>query len=42
MFYEISSCELYIISKATNSSLKMKDILRISFGVKVQLFKDND
>lgn len=40
LFYEISSCELYIISKITNSSLKMKDILRFSFGAKIQLFKD--
>ena len=40
LFYEISSCELYIISKITNSSLKMKDILRLSFGAKIQLFKD--
>lgn len=40
LFYEVSSCELYIISKATNKSLKMKDILRFSFGAKVQLFKD--
>ena len=38
-FYEISSCELYIISKFTNKSLTLKDILRFSFGVKVQLFK---
>lgn len=40
LFYEISSCELYIISKITNSSLKMKDILRFSFGAKIQLFKN--
>ena len=38
-YYEISSCELYIISKITNKSLTLKDILRFSFGVKIQLFK---
>ena len=41
LFYEVSTCELYLVSKATNSSLSMKDILRFSFGVKVQLFRDN-
>lgn len=40
LFYEIGTCELYIISKATNKSLTMKDILRFSFGAKVQLFKE--
>lgn len=40
LFYEIGSCELYIISKATNRSLTMKDILRFSFGAKVQLFRE--
>lgn len=36
LFYEVSTCELYII---TNKSLTMKDILRFSFGAKIQLFK---
>jgi hypothetical protein len=40
LFYELSTCELYLISKATNKSLSMRDILRLSFGVKVQLFRD--
>lgn len=40
LFYEINTCELYLISKFTNKTLKMKDILRFSFGAKVQLFKD--
>lgn len=40
LFYEIGTCELYIISKATNKSLTMKDILRFSFGAKVQLFRE--
>lgn len=39
-YYEISTCELYLVSKATNKSLSMKDILRISFGAKVYLFRD--
>ena len=40
LFYEVSTCELYLISKITNKSLKMKDVLRFSFGAKVQLFRD--
>ena len=40
LFYELSTCELYLISKVTNKSLSMRDILRLSFGVKVQLFRD--
>ena len=40
LIYEINTCELYLISKFTNKTLKMKDILRFSFGAKVQLFKD--
>ncbi len=40
LFYEVGSCDLYIVSKFTNSSMKMSDILRFSFGAKVQLFKE--
>lgn len=40
VFYEISTNELYLITKATNKSITLKDILRLSFGVKVQLFRD--
>ncbi|MEG1616598.1 MAG: hypothetical protein RR339_06775 [Bacteroidales bacterium] len=36
-FYEISSCDLYIISAATNKYLSPKDYLSLSFGIKVQL-----
>ncbi len=39
-YYEVGTCELYLISKFTNSSMKMKDILRFSFGVRMQLFRD--
>jgi len=35
-FYEIGSCDLYIISAFTNRSLSMRDIINISFGVKFQ------
>lgn len=41
LFYELSTCELYLISKVTNKSLSMRDILRLSFGVKVQLFREH-
>lgn len=38
VFYEISSCDVYIISAFGNKYLKPKDYLRLSFGVKMQLF----
>ncbi len=37
-FYELSSNELYIISAFANGYLKPKDYLRLSFGLKFQLF----
>lgn len=37
-FYEIGTNELYVISKATNRSLSWGDILKLSFGVKVQIY----
>jgi hypothetical protein len=36
-FYELSSCDLYIVSAATNKYLKPKDYLRLSFGIKLQI-----
>ncbi len=36
-FYEISSCDLYIVSAFTNH-LKPEDYLRLSFGVKFDIF----
>lgn len=36
-FYEISSCDLYIVSAFTNKSLKPSDYLRLSFGLKFQI-----
>ncbi len=37
-FYELGTNELYIVSKATNKSLKWGDILRLSFGIKLQIY----
>lgn len=37
LFYEISTCDLYIISAFTNRYLKPKDYLSLSFGIKLQL-----
>ena len=37
LFYEISTCDLYIVSAFTNKYLKPKDYLSLSFGVKLQL-----
>ncbi|MCD8310407.1 MAG: hypothetical protein LUB83_04250 [Prevotellaceae bacterium] len=36
-FYEVSSCDLYIVSAITNH-LKPRDYLRLSFGLKFQIF----
>ncbi|MCR6508540.1 hypothetical protein M1B78_10270 [Bacteroides sp. KH569_7] len=36
-FYEISTCDLYVVSAFTNKYLKSKDYLSLSFGVKLQL-----
>ncbi|WP_156032884.1 hypothetical protein [Prevotella sp. 10(H)] len=38
LFYEISSSDLYIVSAFTNSYLKPTDYLKLSFGLKVQMF----
>lgn len=37
VFYEISTCDLYLISAVTNKYLKPRDYLSLSFGVKMQL-----
>lgn len=37
-YYEISSCDLYIVSAATNKYLKPSDYLSLSFGIKAQIF----
>lgn len=37
MFYELSTCDLYLISKATNKYVKVWDILSLSFGVKLHI-----
>ena len=36
-FYEISTCDLYLISAATNRYLRPRDYLSLSFGLKLQL-----
>ena len=36
-YYELSSCDLYIISMATNSYLRPRDVLSFSLGVKLQI-----
>lgn len=37
LFYEVSTCDLYVVSAFTNKYLKPKDYLSLSFGVKLQL-----
>lgn len=36
LFYEISSCDLYIRTKFMEHSVPLKDILGLSFGIKLQ------
>lgn len=38
LYYELSTCDLYLISAATNRSLDGWDIVGLSLGVKLQLF----
>lgn len=37
-FYEISTCDLYVISAVNNSYLRPRDYLSLSFGLKFQWF----
>lgn len=37
-FYELSTCDLYLISAVTNGYLRPRDYLSLSFGLKLQLF----
>lgn len=37
LFYELSSCDLYLISAFTNHILRPRDYLSLSFGVKLQI-----
>lgn len=37
-FYELSTCDLYLISAVTNRYLRPRDYLSLSFGLKLQLF----
>lgn len=37
-FYELSTCDLYLVSAVTNRYLRPRDYLGLSFGLKLQLF----
>lgn len=37
-FYELSTCDLYVVSAFTNKYIGAKDIVKLSLGVKMQLF----
>ena len=37
LFYELSSCDLYIVSAFSNGYLRMRDYLSLSFGLKMQM-----
>ena len=38
VFYELSSCDLYLISAITNRAIRPRDYLSLSFGLKLQIF----
>lgn len=38
VFYELSTCDLYLISAVTNRYLRPRDYLSLFFGLKLQLF----
>jgi len=38
LFYEVSTCDLYIRSKFLDGSVPLKDILGLSIGLKLQIF----
>lgn len=38
LYYELSTCDLYIASYATNNYLSLWDILSLSFGLKFEIF----
>ena len=38
VFYELSTCDFYLVSAFTNRYLKPRDYLRLSFGIKLQIF----
>ena len=37
-FYELSTCDLYVVSYFTNKYIKLKDIFSLSLGLKFQIF----
>lgn len=37
-FYELSTCDLYFISAVSNQSIRARDYLSLSFGIKLQVF----
>ena len=37
LFYEVSTCDLYVVSAFTNSYLKPHDYLRLSFGLRFKI-----
>lgn len=37
-YYELSTCDLYVASAATNRNVRLGDILSLSFGVRMEIF----
>ena len=37
VYYELSTCDLYLISRITNRYLRAKDYLSLGFGIKLQI-----
>ena len=38
LYYELSTCDLYLVSYVPNSRIPLKDILSLSLGAKVEIF----
>lgn len=38
IYYELSTCDLYVASYVTNSNLPLRDVLSLSLGLKLELF----
>lgn len=37
LYYELNTCDLYILSAVTNRYLKLRDILGLAIGLKLEM-----
>lgn len=38
LYYELSTCDLYLVSAIPNSNVRLSDILSLCFGVRMEMF----